>query len=177
MRKYAVIKDYKIVSIEDLEDEAAYIRSLSCQNLIDVTDLNPLPQVGWKFDGRFLMPVAGPVIDAEYIKQAKVLPIKAFVDELMNKTIAENILMGITQANKTGTVLSFALRKVTVPSSPDPMSLYGALVNLSLFIALEVLEYHITHPEEYSDLAPFVTVTRLTGFKNSIRVFLGLPPV
>lgn len=175
MAQYAVVNNNIVSSVEDLDIDQYRERARSAQLIIDTGDYVIKPQVGWGLNGNRLVPPVAPTIDANYIKVAKVLPIKAFVDDMLASVISENILMGITQLGKTGAVLAFALRKVDVASSPDPIGLYASLTNLSLTISIDVIDYHIAHPETYADLSPFVTTQRLTDMKHKIQSFLGMP--
>lgn len=172
-RKYALLQNNIVVEVRSMEEEN--LTDCSAYQLIDVDTLAIQPQPGWSLSGNKLVPPTPLIIDADYIKKAKVLPIKSFVDDLMATVIAENIYMGISSAGKSGVVLSFATRQVTINSTEQPTSLVEALMNMTLTVAIEVLDYHIAHPEEYADFAPFISVTRLTNLKNKIQSFLGLP--
>ncbi len=174
-RKYALINNNIVTKVEDME-EAAYRDAAKLNQLvIDINDMLPQPTVGYALTGNALVPVTPPVIDATYIKNNKVKPIKAFTDDLIATIIAENIVMGISQAGKSGAVLDMAVRKVAVASTPNPVSLIETFMNLTLTVSIEVLDYHIDHIEDYADLAPFVTTERLTQTKNNIQLFLGVP--
>lgn len=174
-RKYALVNNNVVTSTVDLEEDGVR-EAIKTNNLvIDIHDTLPQPAAGYVLSGNTLVPATPPVIDATYIKNNKVKPIKAFTDDLIATIIAENIVMGISQAGKSGAVLEMAVRKVPVASSPNPVSLIETFMNLTLTVSIEVLDYHIANIEDYADLAPFITAPRLTATKNNIQLFLGLP--
>jgi hypothetical protein len=50
--KYAVVNNYMVEEIVELFDENEISdKARSCQNMIDITNMSPQPNVGWKFDG------------------------------------------------------------------------------------------------------------------------------
>lgn len=94
--------------------------------------------------------------------------IDPFVDLLMTQIRAKNIELGITQMNKTLEVLGFFGTQYTLPGKTRSVSLQDTLDTGSLTVTIEVLTYLISNPSLYSDLSPFVTVERLTEWKNKI---------
>lgn len=175
MRKYAFLKNNAVVAINSVEDDDIRPMILAWEMVIDVEDIVPAPAVGWLLSGNKLVPPTPPVVDANWIKTNKVVPIKTFVDDLLNTVISENIYMGISQAGKSGAVLNFANKKVDVASAPYPVSLWESLTNLTLTVTIDVINVHLANISEYGDLAPFITAPRLTTLKNKVQSFLGLP--
>lgn len=98
-----------------------------------------------------------------------------FVTSLVRTFAAENIAMGITQAGKTGHVLSLFSRYYPVPNASFPNNLKNSLDTGSLYISRAVLQHIRDNPSEFSGLDPFVTDARLLVMKNKIETFLGLP--
>lgn len=50
--KYAVINNYIVEEIVELYDETKILeKARTCQNMIDLSGITPVPQVGWIFDG------------------------------------------------------------------------------------------------------------------------------
>lgn len=94
--------------------------------------------------------------------------IDPFVTDLLVRIRAENIELGITQANKTLEVLGFFEEHVTLPGKTRSVTLQGSLMTGSLTVTIELLTYLISNPALYADLNPFVTATRLTEWKNKI---------
>lgn len=99
--------------------------------------------------------------------------IDPFVDLLMRDMRAENIEMGITQANKTTEVLGFFEARVLLPNRTREVSLKGSIDTSSLTSTIEILTYYIANPSLYSDLYPFITADRLTVWKNKIITHLS----
>ncbi len=97
-----------------------------------------------------------------------------FTQALIMKFAAENIANGITQSGKTGHTLSLFSRFYPVPSEEFPNSLKNCFDTGSLYLAINVLDYLIINPAYYTDLSPFITITRLTELKTSIQRFLGI---
>jgi hypothetical protein len=50
--KYAIVNDYIVEEIVELYDESEILeKARSCQNMIDLAGITPVPSVGWLFDG------------------------------------------------------------------------------------------------------------------------------
>lgn len=98
-----------------------------------------------------------------------------FGKELMSKFRGENILMGITQAGKSGAVLSIMVEKVNVNNDGFPVSVKEATETGTLYEAIKAVEYHIAKAQagDYDSIAPFITVERLENFKSSIVEYLN----
>lgn len=175
MRRYALIKNNVIDQIVSLEDANVPAAQQACDALIDIEDTTPMPMIGWLLVGNRLTPPSTPTIDANWIKNNKVMPIKTFVDDLLVTIIAENIYMGITQAGKSGAVLNVVNKKVEVSSAPFPVSLFESLTNLTLTVTIDVINYHLINIADYADLAPYIAADRLTNTKHKIQTFLGFP--
>lgn len=94
--------------------------------------------------------------------------IDPFVEELLISIRAENIEMGITQANKTLEVLGFFEEHFIIPGKIRSVTLQGTLMTGSLTVTVELLNYLIANPNLYSDLNPFVTSERLTGWRDKV---------
>lgn len=94
--------------------------------------------------------------------------IDPFCISIFRNIRAKNIELGITQTNKTTEVLGFFQDYVLLPGRTRKISLKGTLDSGSLSSSIEMLNYYIAHPELYADLAPFVTVERLTQMRTDI---------
>jgi hypothetical protein len=94
------------------------------------------------------------------------------VKRIMQSFRDENVLMGITSANKTAEVLGLVAMPVTVPNTSIPISLATTLEHDSLTVTIDVLNYHIAHIDDYAHLAPFITLERITSLKNQIQAVI-----
>jgi hypothetical protein len=101
----------------------------------------------------------------KYYVETKIRP---FVEDLLFMIQAQNIEMGITQLGKTWEVLGFFEEPVLLDGKTRKVSFKGSLDANSLTVTIELLTYFIAHPEMYADLSPFVTVERLSTWKNMI---------
>lgn len=99
--------------------------------------------------------------------------IDPFVEQLLVQIRAENIEMGITQANKTTEVLGFFEAAWMLPGRTRAVSLQSSLDTGSLTVTVEILLYLIANPNLYSDLTPFITADRLTIWKDKILAELA----
>lgn len=97
-----------------------------------------------------------------------------FVKSLINSFAAENISMGITQAQKTGHVLSLFTKRFPVPSSDFQNSLKDSFDTGSLYMSIAIIDYIRNNSSEFSGLSPFITDERLLNMKNKIEIFLGI---
>jgi len=99
-----------------------------------------------------------------------------FTKMLINKFAAENIAMGITQANKSGDLLSLFERPYPTASLGGSLSLKGCFDTGSLYEAVKIIQHIRDNSTEYDNMSPFVTDARLLSLKNEIEVFLGVTP-
>ena len=104
-------------------------------------------------------------IDMDAIVQAKIDNAVLFGKEIMDAFKRENILMGITQAGKTKAVQDCLHRVEHYVSSG------------SLYAGKDEVLNIINTNNIPADLAPFVTVPRLTVFVNKILTYLLLPTI
>jgi hypothetical protein len=70
MRKYAFIKDFRVHSVEELDDESFLDASRFYEAAVDVTDCIPYPEVGWNLVGNELHPPS-PLLTMEEITNAQ----------------------------------------------------------------------------------------------------------
>lgn len=92
---------------------------------------------------------------------------------------AENVAMGITQLGKTADVLSVMEDRIEIDPVNKPnvkVSVMGTISSGSLYEAINAIDHHIAKADagDYNHLAPFITGTRLTDFKNKILSHLGM---
>jgi len=106
------------------------------------------------------------------IKEYVVKKVRPFLEDLTFEIKASNIENGITQLNKTSDFLSFMSEKIILPGKTRPISLDTAIQNDSLDVVLQLANYYIENPQLYSDLSPFVTVEKITYWRNKILTFL-----
>ena len=99
--------------------------------------------------------------------------VKPFIDSLITGFLAENITLGITQANKSNEVLGLFEERVNLGDNTS-VSLKSCFDTSSLYTALDVLNVHLENIDQYSSLSPFVTYERLDEMKNKIIFFLGM---
>lgn len=107
----------------------------------------------------------------EVYLEASVFP---FIKSLINSFAAENISMGITQANKSGDLLAIFQKLYPTASLGGSVSLKACFDTGSLYEALKVLQYIRDNPTEYDNMSPFITDARLLKMKNNIETFLGI---
>jgi hypothetical protein len=101
--------------------------------------------------------------------ETKVTP---FIEDMLYEIQAENIEMGITQLGKTAEVVGFFAAQVTIPGVTRPISFKDTIDTKSLTVTIQILDYYLANPSEYSDLSPFITTERLTNWKAKIVNFL-----
>lgn len=99
--------------------------------------------------------------------------LRPFVDALVNTFASENIALGITQAGKTGHLLSLFGRQYPIPNSTYPNSLKACFDTGSLHVAIDIIQYIRDNPTEYSGLDPYVTDGRLAAIQAKISNFLA----
>lgn len=113
----------------------------------------------------------------QLVDQTKLIGDKAeiFGQSLMSKFRGENIRMGITQAGKSGAILSIMVEKVDVNEDGFPISLKEAVETGTLYEALKLIDYHIekSNNGDYDSIAPFMTEERLDRLKQEILSYLN----
>lgn len=157
--RFAQVNENIVVGIVTLidPDQISEMAKLY-QNIIELDNLYSV-QVGWLFDGKRLSPPAN-TSPANIVLNTILMPAKKFGEDLINQFVAENILMGITQAGKTE-VVGEALKDLSFWITQG--SLYVALVELErLKVAMD------------PTWAPYITYDILNAFENKIKSYLGI---
>lgn len=139
--KIALIQDNKVVEIKDFASEEALQEvAMSYQLSLNITDSNPVPQVGWVFNGSILVPGEGQ--SATYNMKITKLAIR------QRLTLAE--LVGIYSAIPTNPVLQVLMDNLKVATfidlnRPDTISGVMYLVSVGL-LTLERAQAILTTP-------------------------------
>ena len=107
------------------------------------------------------------------IKDYVVKKVRPFLEDLTFEIKASNIENGITQLNKTSDFLSFMSTPVVLTGKTRAVSLDTAIQNDSLDVVVQLADYFIANPELYSDLAPFITVEKITYWRGKVVTFLA----
>lgn len=108
----------------------------------------------------------------EQTKNYLLADVDAFITDLEAEFAAENMLLGITQAGKTGAVLGVMSERVTLAGETRPFSLLDTFRTKSLFEAIRVIDHLVTNIATY-EVSPFITADRLNAFKAKIEEFLA----
>lgn len=95
-----------------------------------------------------------------------------FITDLEADFAAENMLLGITQAGKTGAILGIMSERITLAGETRAFSLLDTFRTKSLFESIRIIDYLVANMATYEE-APFVTADRLNGFKTKILEFLS----
>lgn len=112
--------------------------------------------------GVFIVLSEDLALKAELVKadvKAVVIKARGFGSDLVDTFAAENVMLGITQAGKTGEVLD---KMAPVISALTSGSLYEAITRAKAI------------PEQDKDLV-FITDERLLAAVNKIEAYLGIP--
>ena len=160
----ALIQDFEVKQVitEALTEEQIQELQKSWQAVVS-TDL-PV-QIGWPFSGREVIPPVGTDA-AEMICLTVYDPLVAKLTKVRRRFIGENIAWGITQAGKTRLVGDF-MKDVELWFSRA--SVYEVIQEIEKCkIALQ------NDAALATSLAPFVTVSRLDGYKLSVLQAAGL---
>jgi hypothetical protein len=153
----ALIQNNSVINI--IQNCDAYItnQASNYQYIIDITIMNPQPQVGWTYNGTTFTPSLAYYQDL--ISQAT-----AFGFELINNFAAVNASMGITQAGQTGAVIAYT------------SNLYLAMTTGSLYEAITIINGMIADTSQTkTSLAPFITNDILYSYLNQIQDWLEIP--
>lgn len=110
MRKYALLKNNTVVSVQDVTDEEYPTLAQENQQLVDVEDMSPLPQIGWVLSGNKLTPPAEAHTVEMLVQRIRAARLfgTSLVGEMVDKIGAKNILMGKTEAEIILVVASLA---------------------------------------------------------------------
>jgi len=161
----ALVRDLRIVQIgENLLPEK------QSDLIFNIDNVSPTPSVGWILDGTIFRSDLADRIAIDLGKR-----IDPWVVGFLQRTRAENIAMGITQAGKTFDAQAFFELPVALnPLYPDKkISMLGALFTGSLTLIPALIDYYISNSETYANLFPFVTTERLNDWKQEVIDFLG----
>lgn len=175
---YAQIKNNSIKNVIILEDESLIsLFEVGFDSCVRIDNINPVPAINWSYDGiNFSAPTVPSLTAQEYVTKVAMPSAVNFANQLQADFISWNILNGITQLGKTDAVVAVVSLKVTINTSPDPISLMDTLNPIcpSLTTAINVLQYHIDNIADYSTLSPFITAARFTSMQTQIKNYLGI---
>lgn len=160
--RWAVINNWLVDSIIESDEYP----EVECQLIVDVTD-SPSVSPGYVLNGNKLS-VYDPVPSLQSYVQKDV---KSFIDNMKSQLVAENMAQGITESGKTWDILSWYCLQITIPGKTRGISLKEALDEYSLDVALMIIEYRLLL-NDYEDLSPFITSSRLQEWKNKILDFI-----
>lgn len=138
-------------------------------SFVDITDMSPMPGVGWDYDGsafhdnRYVAPTLTQKIDAS-LEAAQI-----FGDKLSNQFMNENVQLGISVVSGGAQVKPVADYCHWLSHYLGSGSLRAAITQLGIMIA--------DTSDTKTGLAPYITNDRLTAYLNYINVYLGLPTV
>jgi len=58
MGKYAILEEYVVIEVKDMSDAEVLVAQKDLYHqIVDVTNDNPVPQVGWVFNGSTVKPI------------------------------------------------------------------------------------------------------------------------
>ena len=161
------------MKVDSIELEEYPILARSYQLIVDIEGQQPEPAIGWSLVGASLVPPSPSSMDPlEYVRQFVYRPAAAFLRSIQEQATTENITMGITALGKTYDVVAFFSNPITLPGKTRKVSLKTAYDLNSLDVIYALLSYYIENPDEYSDLAPYITEARLTAWRSSILTFM-----
>jgi hypothetical protein len=90
MKKYAFVRDNVVVSVDVCSEESYLYQSPLFQNIIDIDNAIPEPQVGWVLEGSALLPPAGftrkDILKTRYLNRA------AEKNEIIAEMATKNVL-------------------------------------------------------------------------------------
>jgi hypothetical protein len=96
-----------------------------------------------------------------------------FFQTFLIKLRAENITMGITQAEKTYDVASLFEQKYVLFGKPRGISFLGCIQSGSVTLLIPLIDFLLANPSEWTGLEPFVTEQRLNDWKTEVIEFLN----
>ena len=95
-RKYALLKEFEVVSVELLEEEAVVEASKTYTFVVDVHDLVLTPAVGWKLDGNSLVPPAGQAPSLKSVVAARIKYYQSLANDILVDMYTTNTVAGIS---------------------------------------------------------------------------------
>lgn len=64
----AIVENYKVTAINNIENESDVTNlAKNSQAVIDITNIDPRPEIGWFFDGISLLPTSGGHVESKKI--------------------------------------------------------------------------------------------------------------
>lgn len=125
MKKYALLKENFVVSIENLDEAQYREKSKDYQLIIDIEEASIQPDIGWVLDGNSLKPYSSSMSEAE--KEDKKMRARfrignAICDEAVIEISARNRALSKTSAEVSAIITNFmpiemALRKCALPTA------------------------------------------------------------
>ena len=169
---YAQITNNIIVNTIVLDDASLLSLFSADQNgnpydsVIQIDNMSPQPAINWWFDNVNWNPpvVAAPTQALIDIYTAIVQSAITFGNTIILQFATQNVMAGITQADKTQAMLDYSSNLLTCLSSG---SLYAAIAEIVIMIA--------DTSDAKVNLSPFVTNDILYAYMNQIQGYLKVP--
>jgi len=153
MRKYALIKDNVVVSIETLEENSLQDKAWEYQLIVDIQDMAVEPQVGWILEGNQLVP-SSQSLSPEQLEdmrmRARFKVGNKICDEAVVMISRKNKILGKTAVEINQIITTFmpieqALRKCALPTALNGInqirSTYPEYGEIFDYVAAELSNY------------------------------------
>jgi hypothetical protein len=98
MKKYALLNNNMVISVQELEDKDFISLISSYQMGVEVTELLICPEIGWILSGNHLVPAGGQQITMKKMVMSKILRNQSIAPALLVDLYATNTLLGMTTA-------------------------------------------------------------------------------
>jgi len=125
MKKYALIQNYKVVVIKEIEDEDFQGISKNYESIVDVTDFIITPQVGWLLDGNKVVPDAQHAITIKQMIVAKILSYQKVSADLLTELYADNTLTGMTVSQSNAMFEEYSDVIIRLSQGAFPTAIYS----------------------------------------------------
>ena len=139
MRRYAIVSNNVVVSIESIEDSNVALRAREVEMILDVENLDPLPAIGWVLNGNKLE-IPQNLSDREAFEISLNRRKSIFGAELAAAAVdrigARNKIL-----NKTGSQVTALLTSLLGVKSLMETGALGTARNLCLELKLVYTEY------------------------------------
>lgn len=159
--KVALVRENIVQRIQEIKTEEEYLEiSKSYQCAIDITNANPMPQLGWILDGNHLdLPANASQVD--YLINTLIVPSREFGNYIINMFLADMAILGIVPSGKTSLI-----REAT-----------KEVVNRLQFGSFFEAIYEFDAIDLTPEMEPFLNSEMIRKYKNLLLQWVGLPLV
>jgi len=125
MRKYAILENNVVTSIQQLSEAEAVSVMMASQMVVDVEDLIITPELGWVLQGNSLVPGQGQQVSMQQYVANRIAHYQSVAPKILIDLYVENTLLGITSEQSFNMFNEYADVLLAIREGAFPTAIYA----------------------------------------------------